>query len=139
GRSHGGPTARYVAFLHPQRVASVTSVAGVNWGSSVADVYRQYLEEGAAANDCVVTIGDAFGDLITWASDGNGLPQDLNASINSLTTDDSVAFNTQNPEGMPTSYCGNGEEVASHAPRYYYGSRASTFTGSHCDVLDYIA
>lgn len=139
GHSHGGPTARYVASLHPQRVASVTSVAGVNWGSAVADVYRQYLEEGAAANDFVVTIGDAFGDLITWASDGNGLPQDLNGSINSLTTDGSVAFNAQYPEGMPTSYCGNGTEVASNGVRYYSWSGASTFTGSYFDVLDYIA
>src|SRR5690606_800467 len=38
GHSHGGPTARYVAGVAPQLVASVTSVGGVNRGSRVADV-----------------------------------------------------------------------------------------------------
>lgn len=33
GHSHGGPTARYVASVSPEMVATVTSVCGVNWGS----------------------------------------------------------------------------------------------------------
>eukprot|EP01030_Chromulinospumella_sphaerica_P022772 gene22772-22767_t len=38
GHSHGGPTARYVASVRPDLVASVTSIGGVNKGSAVADV-----------------------------------------------------------------------------------------------------
>ncbi|MCG8392878.1 MAG: triacylglycerol lipase [Pseudomonadales bacterium] len=139
GHSHGGPTARYVASLHPDTVASVSSVAGVNWGSAVADVYRQYLEEGSAAGGTVAAIGNAFGDLITWASSGDGLPQDLDASIDSLTTEGSVAFNAQYPEGMPGTYCGEGNEVGSNGVRYYSWSGASSFTGSYFDILDYIS
>lgn len=139
GHSHGGPTARYVAALHPDRIASVSSVAGVNWGSDVADVYRQYLEQGSAAGDTVAAIANAFGDLITWASDGNGLPQDLDASIASLSREGSEAFNAQYPEGMPSSYCGEGVERPGNGVRYFSWSGASNFTGSYFDLLDYIS
>ena len=40
GHSHGGPTARYVASVRPDLVASVTSIGGVNKGSKVADLVR---------------------------------------------------------------------------------------------------
>ena len=40
GHSHGGPTARYVASVSPEMIASVTSVGGVNWGTKFADVMR---------------------------------------------------------------------------------------------------
>jgi triacylglycerol lipase len=136
GHSHGGPTARYVASVYPQMVASVSSVAGVNWGSSVADVYRQYLEEGSAANNFVVAIGEAFATMIDWASSG-GLPQDLNASINDLSTAGSVAFNAQYPEGMPTSYCGTGTELASNGVRYYSWSGTGIYTNG-LDPFDYL-
>src|SRR5690606_27790449 len=37
GHSHGGPTSRYVASVYPEMVASVTSIAGPNWGAPMAD------------------------------------------------------------------------------------------------------
>ena len=37
GHSHGGPTARYVASVRPDLVASVTSIAGVHKGAPLAD------------------------------------------------------------------------------------------------------
>ena len=41
GHSHGGPTARYVARVRPDLVASVTSVGSPHKGSPVADLIRR--------------------------------------------------------------------------------------------------
>ncbi|HFC31030.1 MAG TPA: alpha/beta fold hydrolase, partial [Oceanospirillales bacterium] len=47
GHSHGGPTARYVASVRPDLVASVTSFGGPHKGSDVADALQANLEPGS--------------------------------------------------------------------------------------------
>jgi len=51
GHSHGGPTARYVASVYPQMVASVSSVGGVNWGARMADVLQGVSDNGPFPRD----------------------------------------------------------------------------------------
>lgn len=128
GHSQGSPTARYVASLHPDIIASVSSVGGVNWGSKVADVYA---EGGVDAGP----IGEGVAELINWASEGDAEAQDLDASIGSLTTEGSEAFNAQYPEGMPAEYCGEGPEVASNGVHYYSWSGTSPTTNA-MDISD---
>ena len=56
--SQGAPTSRVTAALIPHRIASITSIDGVNKGSKVADVVRgilppgSYVEGGANAIAC---------------------------------------------------------------------------------------
>src|SRR5688500_13380883 len=75
GHSHGGPTIRYVAGVAPHLVASVTSVAGVNKGSRVADILRGVAPPGSISETLANTIVGAFVSLINLGSGGTGMPQ----------------------------------------------------------------
>ncbi|WP_281556267.1 triacylglycerol lipase [Thalassomonas sp. RHCl1] len=136
GHSHGGPTARYVASVSPELVASVTSVGGVNWGSRFADVMRGLVEEDSVTEDLIRQGLNALAHVITGLSEGEVLPEDSLAMTESLTTPGSIAFNSQYPEGMPSSYCGDGEKVAGNGVHYYSWSGAQPFTHL-VDPLDY--
>ena len=113
GHSHGGPTARYVASVRPDLVASVTSVAGVNKGSTIADVLV-----GAAPNTSGA-LANAVASLVSFLSGGSGLPQNGGAALRSLSTAGALAFNARHPQGVPTSSCGEG---ANHVNGVYYFS-----------------
>ncbi|USH04557.1 triacylglycerol lipase [Grimontia kaedaensis] len=131
GHSHGSPTARYVASVAPQHVASVTSVGGVNKGSEFADAVRG-IPPGSLGEGLAVTAAHALSGLISVLSGGASLPQDPLASLHSLTTKGSLAFNAKYPEGVPTSRCGEGSYRASNGVYYYSWSGTSTVT----NVLD---
>ncbi|MES2114719.1 MAG: triacylglycerol lipase [Pseudomonadota bacterium] len=102
GHSHGGPTARYVASVRPDLVASVSSVGGVNKGSRVADVLI------GAVPDVTYTLANAVAGLISFLSGSPTLPQDAVAAAQSLSTAGTAAFNSLHPEGVPTTACGEG-------------------------------
>lgn len=130
GHSHGGPTARYVASVYPQYVASVTSIAGVNWGTPVADLIYN-AQEGdptGIVEGTITTLGNALGSLIDLLSNKGGYSQDIQSALYDLTTEATLAFNANYPEGMPTSYCGKGTELASNGVRYFSWSGAATVT-----------
>jgi len=117
GHSQGGPTTRYVAGVAPQLVASVTSVGGVNKGSRVADVVRGVVPDNFLSAAVLNTVGGAFVSLINLGSGGSGLPQNATAALNSLTTAQTLAFNTRFPQGVPSG-CGNGAELV-NGVRYF--------------------
>lgn len=118
GHSHGGPTIRYVAGVAPQLVASVTSVAGVNKGSRVADILRGTLPPGSISESLANSIVKAFTSLINLGSGGTGLPQMPVAALDSLTTQGAARFNQRFPAGLPASGCGSGAELV-NGVRYY--------------------
>ncbi|HET8871605.1 MAG TPA: triacylglycerol lipase, partial [Aquabacterium sp.] len=122
GHSHGGPTARYVAGVAPELVASVTSVGGVNRGSDFADAVRGVLPDGSPLTSVVAATVDAtLTTLIEALSGQPSLPKDANAALTSLTTAGSSAFNTKFPAGVPTSGCGNGATVVNGVRYYSWG------------------
>lgn len=121
GHSHGGPTARYVAHIRPDLVASVTSVGSPHKGSPVADFIVNSPLDGMAA-----TLGNALAGLIDLLS-GGGYEQDMAASLQSLTTQGSEQFNQFAPAGIPTSSCGEGSYQV-NGIRYYSWSGASVLT-----------
>lgn len=132
GHSHGGPTARYVASVAPQYVASVTSIGGVNKGSTVADIMRGTIPEGSLPEGIAVKLAGGLTTLIGLLSGGSDLPQDPLASLEALTTAGSLAFNQKYPEGIPTSDCGDGDWVADNGVYYYSWTGTSNYT----NVLD---
>ncbi|MCK0538733.1 lipase family alpha/beta hydrolase [Alcanivorax quisquiliarum] len=134
GHSHGGPTARYVASVYPQYVASVSSVAGVNWGAPLADVLQGAADHLPLADDVIDSVGNAIAGLIDLISNG-GATQDVSAAMYSLTTAQTLAFNALYPEGVPPHYCGTGESLAANGVRYYSWSGGSTLTNM-LDVSD---
>lgn len=125
GHSHGGPTARYIARVRPDLVASVTTVGAPHTGSPVADLIYDSPAQGLAA-----TLGNALGSLIDLLS-GGGYTQDLNASLYSLTAEGSAEFNRFAPAGMPSSPCGDGAHSANGIRFYSWGG-----TGVLTNALD---
>ena len=115
GHSHGGPTTRYVAGVAPELVASVTSVAGINRGSPVADFLVPAHDEPVSGPllDRTVT---ALAGLVDLLSDG-GYPQDSRAAQYSLSTRGAAEFNARFSAGIPAD-CGDGEHVVDGV-RYY--------------------
>jgi triacylglycerol lipase len=121
GHSHGGPTARYVASVRPDLVASVSSVAGVNKGSKVADLLL------GVAPDATAALSNAVAALVSFLSGGSGLPQNGKAALVSLSTSGTATFNAKHPEGLPTTACGEGAPVA-NGVRYFSWSGAQPYT-----------
>ncbi len=124
GHSHGGPTARYIARVRPDLVASVTSVGSPHKGSPVADLIY-----GSPAESLAASLGNALGGLIDLLS-GGGYNQDLRSSLYSLTTQGSAEFNRFAPAGIP-SHCGEGAYSANGVRFYSWGG-----TGVLTNVLD---
>ncbi|MBL4797364.1 MAG: triacylglycerol lipase [Oleispira sp.] len=135
GHSHGGPTIRYVASVRPDLVASITSIAGVNKGTPVADTLTEWTEGSTAFSGLIQVLGNTLANVIDFIS-GGGYEQDILASLGSMTTEQSVVFNTAHPAGIPTSACGEGDYVVDDI-RYYSWSGAKPSTNV-LDPLDLI-
>ncbi|MBL8511905.1 MAG: triacylglycerol lipase [Betaproteobacteria bacterium] len=134
GHSHGGPTARYVASVRPDLVASVTSVGGVNKGSIVADVILGVAPPGSFTNDVLVSITNGLATIINFLSGGTGLTQNSLAAVKSLSTAGTKTFNTAHPEGVPTTACGEGAYTV-RGVAYYSWSGALPYTNL-LDIAD---
>ncbi|MBZ8143814.1 lipase, partial [Rubrivivax gelatinosus] len=130
GHSHGGPTARYVAAVAPELVASVTTVGSPHTGSPVADGI-QALAEATGLTGLVAAIVDALGVVISWISGASQLPQDALGSLTSLNSAGAAAFNTRFPQGAPTTSCGQGP-ASVNGVRYYSAGGTSVVT----NILD---
>ena len=134
GHSHGGPTARYVASVRPDLVASVTSVDGVNKGSKVADVLVGLTPSGSLSNAVLGSITNGLATIISFLSGSPTLPQDAFAANVSLSTAGSLQFNSRHPEGIPTSGCGEGA-YNTRGVAYFSWSGAQAYT-NFLDILD---
>ncbi len=134
GHSHGGPTARYVASVRPDLVASVTSVAGVNKGSAVADVLLGAAPAGSFSNTVLTSITNGLGTIIGFLSGGSGLSQNSLAAAQSLSTAGAAKFNLAHPEGLPTTACGEGAYTA-RGVAYFSWSGAQPYTNVF-DIAD---
>ncbi|RWX52831.1 triacylglycerol lipase [Photobacterium chitinilyticum] len=130
GHSHGGPTARYVASVAPELVASVTSIGGVNKGSRVADIVRGTVPDGSLPEGVAVKLAEGLVTLINLLSGGSDLPQDPLASLAALTTEGSLKFNQDYPEGVPTTACGDGDYIATNGVYYYSWTGTRNFTNA---------
>ena len=135
GHSHGGPTTRYVASVRPDLVASVTSIAGVNKGTPVADILSKWTDQSSVFSGLISTLGNALAVVIDVIS-GGGHDQDIMASLASMTTEETSAFNQRHPGGIPLSECGEGA-YENNGIRYYSWSGAKPATNIF-DPLDLI-
>lgn len=121
GHSQGALTARYAAAKRPDRVASVTSVAGPNHGSELAD----YLEKNYPANSAkgrvlsvMLRLVAAVMSFLETGYRGPKLPVDIHASHASLTMAGVALFNQRFPQGLPETFGGQGPEEV-NGVRYY--------------------
>lgn len=121
GHSQGALTVRYVAARRPDLVASVTSVAGPNYGSELADYLERHFPPGTLGGRVVnAVIGLLAWTIVAFETGYRGpkLPMDITASHQSLTTTGVALFNRQHPQGLPEVWGENGEELVDGV-RYY--------------------
>jgi triacylglycerol lipase len=132
GHSHGGPTARYVAGVRPDLVASVSSVGGANKGSKFFDVVM-----GISPGPRQLLIGgfNALASLIARLSGHPDQPQDTFAGVESLSMG-SAKFNANFPAGVPNTACGEGAHEV-NGVRYYSWSGVGQFYNP-LNPFDYI-
>ena len=121
GHSQGALTIRYVAARHPEMVASVTSVAGPNHGSELAD----FLEKNFPMRTLRGLLLNGLIRLLAWLMAlldtgyrGTRLPTDVDASHHSLTSAGVALFNQKYPQGLPETWGGQGAELV-NGVRYY--------------------
>jgi len=136
GHSQGAQTIRYVASVKPKFIASVTSIGGVNWGSSLADVVRRTFSPGSFSEHTIATVTNSVTKLIELLSGHKTLPTDSVAALESLTTQGTLAFNRKYPEGVPSYYCGKGNAVE-NGVRYFSWSGTGVVT-NFFDASDYV-
>ncbi|MBI5925112.1 MAG: triacylglycerol lipase [Aquabacterium sp.] len=123
GHSQGAQTVRYAAGIMPDRVASVTTVNGVNFGSPVGDLAASASKLGGPAATAMVTsLVNALGKLIDTLAGDPSLPQDTEAWIGSVSNAGADAFNARFPAGLPATRCGQGPAKANGISFYSWGS-----------------
>lgn len=120
GHSHGGSTARYVAAVAPELVASVTSVGTPHAGSKTADGIASFAD-AAHVTGLAVAVVDGLANLIAFFSGSSSNPQSSFAALQSLSTAGAADFNRRFPQGAPTTACGQGAEVVNGVRYHSYG------------------
>jgi triacylglycerol lipase len=127
GHSHGGNTARYVAAVAPDLVASVTTMGTPHAGSKVADGLNA-ITSGTGTQGAVAAVVNGLSSLIAALSGSAGNPQNALASLKSLSSAGAADFNRRFPQGAPTSSCGSGPGLV-NGVRYY--SMGGTSVGTN--------
>lgn len=125
GHSHGSQSVRYVAGLHPEWVASVTTISGPTKGSEVADWLADLDQHHPAVAGWILGVGDTVGGVINSITNVN-LPIDARQAMMSLTTTGAGFFNQRFPAGVPVQECGEGGNVVDGV-RYYSWSSVGQF------------
>ena len=121
GHSQGALTARYAAAKRPDWVASVTSVAGPNHGSELADYLQRHYPADSVKGRLLSALLRGIGALMSLLETGYRgpkLPVDVHASHQSLTCEGVALFNRQYPQGLPDTWGGQGAEEV-NGVRYY--------------------
>ncbi|MGE8361109.1 lipase family alpha/beta hydrolase [Pseudomonas sp.] len=121
GHSQGALTARYAAALRPEWVASVTSVAGPNHGSELADYLARRAPHGSLRERLLSALLRGVARCMAWLETGDkgpALPMDVAAAQQSLTCEGVAAFNVRYPQGLPDTWGGQGAAEV-NGVRYY--------------------
>lgn len=119
GHSHGGPTARYVAAVAPELVASVTTVGSPHTGSKTADAMKDLSRRSSVP----AWVANTLSGALSWLAGEPSLPQDALGALTSLDSAGAAVFNRRFPQGMPPTPCGEGAAVVNGV---YYFSMAGT-------------
>ena len=118
--SQGSPTARYVAAVRPDLVASITSVHGMNRGTPIGDFFNQLAPNNSLALQLMDALAQGFGFVWSSLSGGpNAGGQSAEAIIRAARPDNAAAFNQRYPQGMPTAACGPRGAAQVNGVRYY--------------------
>lgn len=135
--SQGSPTARYVASIKPEIIASITSVHGMNRGTELADSIRNLAPEGGFVESVLEGLAGAVGFFWSTLSGGpNRDAQSAIAILKAANTENAAVFNQTHPAGLPTQSCGKYGAAEVDGIRYWsWGGTGGTF-GKITNPLD---
>lgn len=102
GHSQGGPTARYVASVRPDLVASVTSVGSPHFGSQTADLIDAI---PAFLQGPIVDIVNGLGDVLATITGDPNQESNAYGALEALNSADAAVFNAQHPQGLRAGSC----------------------------------
>lgn len=117
GHSHGGPTARYVAAVAPELVASVTTVGSPHTGSKTADAAREMSRRSGVP----AALANLLSGTLAWLSGEGRMPQDALGALQSLDSEGAAVFNRRFPQGQPLTPCGEGPAVVNGVRYFSFG------------------
>lgn len=133
--SQGAPTSRVAASIVPHRIASITSINGVNKGSKVADVIRGVIPPGSYVEGGANAIANAVGSIVNLLTGSNN-PQNGVAALETLTTAGTTALNNAlGWKGVSRNYCDGAAENVSingHTIKFFSWTGKRAFT----NILD---
>lgn len=116
--SQGALAARYAAAVMPERIASVTTVFGMNRGTHFSNGFRSSIEEGSFLESVGAFLVDNVFNFVEFMS---GVPQDgsynseqrgqqnLLALADATDINKVAEFNRQYPQGLPAKDCMNNQ------------------------------
>lgn len=138
GHSQGSPTARYVAAVRPDLVASVTSVHGMNRGTPIGDVYQNFAPQGGIVEKVVEGfVANVVGPVTGFLSgDKHAQKQSIIEGMKSYGTNGAAAFNRQYPAAMPSGECGTRGDHVVNGVRYWSWGGIGGYTGSVTNPFD---
>ncbi|WP_086207221.1 esterase/lipase family protein [Acinetobacter sp. ANC 4648] len=132
GHSHGGPTIRYIEIVAPEKVASLTAVAGTIKGSKVADD----ILNNNTAKTLLTVVGQYMIAPVTNLLEGNpSLPNNLERSLKSISEKGSAEFNAQYPSAAIPKDCGQGQKITRNGVYHYSWTGTSQITNIF-DIVD---
>ena len=132
GHSHGGPTIRYIEIVAPEKVASLTAVAGTIKGSKVAD---DILNNTALSVIFTVVGQYILAPAIALLEGNPNLPVSLEHSLQSISEKGAAEFNAKYPSAAIPTDCGNGQKITSNGVYHYSWTGTSQVTNIF-DVVD---
>lgn len=139
GHSQGAPTARYVAAVRPDLVASVTSVHGMNRGAPIATFIKNFAPEDSVQWAIMEGLTSGMGAIVSLLSGGpNPFEQSAEAVLKGADPDDYVRFNASYPAGMPTSDCGTKGDAKVNDVYYWSWGGVGGYFGTQTNALDLV-
>lgn len=137
GHSQGAATARYVAAVRPDLVASVTSVHGMNRGTPIATFFLKVAPPGSAAAALLDGVTKAFGYLVSLLSGGpDATAQSAIAIMKGADPEDYKRFNALYPAGLPASDCGTVGDASKNGIAYWSWGGTGAAVTNPLDPLD---
>lgn len=135
--SQGSPTARYVAAIRPDLVASVTSVHGMNHGTPIGNFFNDIAPSNSLALQLMDALAQGFGFVWSSLSGGpNATGQSAEAIIRAARPENATEFNRRYPQGMPSASCGTSGAASVNGVRYYSWGGVGGYLVTQTNPLD---
>ncbi len=116
GHSHGGPTVQYIEIVAPEKVASVTAIAGAMKGTPLADRAISDKFIGTAVNLFMMIANP----IVTTLEGNPSLPYDFKAAVYSVSEAGRKEFNTQHPSAaIPKDCSSQGQKITPNGIYHY--------------------